>query len=171
MAVRRVLEQQRNRRDEQREGDRPPGDGPDRLADVVVRIAEAVAEGHEHEGEKRRQSRRDRHDERPRVLLARRAIGLDPVQAVERPLHLAHQRGARDDRADETEDQTDPLAARRRGPRLTDRLRQHFTGGTGDRALHDARHDAAEAGVPQHRRQADEADDPFQQHQRDHERE
>ena len=57
----------------------------------------------------REQPDADREQEPTAVLLRRRAVLLDAVEAVERAFHLAHQRRPRHERAEEPEHERDPL--------------------------------------------------------------
>ena len=162
---RRVLEDPAQGEPGERQGDRPADDDPDGVNEVVL-AADVAAEGEEHERHDEEDADAHREEERPRVLLEAGPIALDPVDPVRRPLHLPHGGRPGDDRPDETQGEGQEAVVRPDLARLPHRIRQQLACEPRHRVLDRVDDHATDLEAPEGRREADERDEPLDEHQR-----
>ena len=146
----------------------PPDDHPDRVDEISFAI-DVPAERQEHERNGEQEADAEREQEGPAVLHERGAVALDPVDPVRRALDLAERRRRRDERADQPDRQREEAVAGTDLARLLHGVREQVAGEARHRVLNGVDDHPAHLEVAERGREADQRDQPLDEHERHHE--
>ena len=153
-------------RDEQAGG--PADDRPDLMHEIVL-AADVSSEGEEHEGHGEQEADAQGQQERPAVLLEGGPVALDPVDPVDRALHLSERGRPGHDRPDQTERQRQEAVVRPDLPRLLHGVREDLAGEARHGVLDRVDDHAADLEVAERGGEPDERDQPLHEDERHHE--